>query len=71
MWELCTLTRPDRGGMRPVTVPGEAPACIASLIGACMADSPDARLTAKEAYDAIAASPESAEEEEDCWGTGG
>jgi len=71
VWELCTLTRPDRGGMRPVTVPGEAPACIASLIGACMADSPDARLTAKEAYDAIAASPESAEEEEDCWGTGG
>ena len=62
VWELCTLGRPDRGGMRGVAVPAEAPACIAALIAACMGNDPEARPTAKAAYDTIAASPEGGEE---------
>ena len=58
LWELATLGRPERGAMRAVAVPAEAPASTAALIAACMSNDPDARPTAKAAHDAIVASPE-------------
>ena len=62
--ELATLGRPQRGAMRPVAVPAEAPAAVASLIARLLDPDPDARPTAREAFDIIWESPETREQEE-------
>ena len=47
LWEVSTgETPPDNRCLRPVAVPGEAPAGVAAIIDACLAPDPAARPTA-------------------------
>ena len=55
LWEVCTGEAPVRGDMRALRVPEECPAFVAQLQQRCVAEDPDARPTAAEILEALAA----------------
>ncbi|GAB4820305.1 hypothetical protein N2152v2_007351 [Parachlorella kessleri] len=48
LWEICTGEVPVRGGMRPLSVPGDCPQPVADLQARCTAEDPGQRPSAAE-----------------------
>ena len=55
LWELCTGEQPERGRMRAIHVPEEAPAEVTALVARCLAVDPSARPSALELMQALQA----------------
>ena len=53
--EICSQDMPDRGRLRPISVPDEAPQVVVDLMWRCMNTHPDDRPSARQCVEVLAA----------------